>query len=48
MKIYGNEKNKLVDNAWTCSCGAFNSALISSCGKCRNKNIELNDEAKTE
>ena len=40
--------NELVDKAWTCSCGALNSALISSCGKCVNKNIEINDKAKTE
>ena len=38
MKTIKNQTmENLVDNIWTCGCGALNAAYIQTCGNC-NKN----------
>jgi len=28
----------LVDNSWTCGCGALNAAYLKNCGRCNKPN----------
>jgi hypothetical protein len=31
----------LVDNSWTCGCGALNAAYLKNCGRCNKPNPKL-------
>lgn len=37
-----NKPGYLVDNTWTCGCGALNAAYLTKCGRCGKEKTKNN------